>query len=72
MWEQMNKGVPNKTPKILSNKHSSTVNKKSKNSSKVRILFSDPFVMELLRQFSKNVNFLYTSWLEIIYLFLFA
>ncbi|KAE8077095.1 hypothetical protein FH972_015696 [Carpinus fangiana] len=34
MWEQMNKGVPNKTPKILSNKHSSTVNKKSKNSSK--------------------------------------
>jgi hypothetical protein len=48
MWEQMNKGVPNKTPKIVSNKHSSTVNKKSKNSSKVRILFSDPFVMELL------------------------
>lgn len=33
MWEQMNKGTPNKTPNFFLNKPRSTVNKKSKNSS---------------------------------------
>ncbi|KAK4586395.1 hypothetical protein RGQ29_023509 [Quercus rubra] len=33
MWEQMNKGIPNKTPNFILNKPRPTVNKKSKNSS---------------------------------------
>ncbi|KAK7853909.1 craniofacial development protein 1 [Quercus suber] len=35
MWEQMNKGTPNKTPNFFLNKPRSTVNKKSKNSSTI-------------------------------------
>ncbi|KAB1213797.1 Craniofacial development protein 1 [Morella rubra] len=34
MWEQMNKGIPSNTLKSFPKKHSSTVNKKAKNSSK--------------------------------------
>lgn len=39
MWEEMNKGVPTKTFKGFPNKRSSSESKKTKNSSKVRILF---------------------------------
>lgn len=48
MWEQMNKGIPNKTPNFILNKPRPTVNKKSKNSSMVRKLLSILFLMELL------------------------
>lgn len=48
MWEQMNKGVPNKTRSNFLHKPGSTVNKKSKNSSTVRNLLFSLFLMELI------------------------